>query len=105
MVAIWYTVRHVSTNTARDVFKPGCVTARVYVEAEERGLREQLETLMREETWQPMEDAQQTRVLRSASAIFAVIKKSLQRCSKYVSRGEALLQLLGAFQVGHTIRV
>ena len=46
-----------------------------------------------------MEDAQQTRVLRSASALFALIKRSLQRCSKHVSRGEALLQLLGAFQV------
>ena len=71
----------------------------MYVEAEERALRDQLETLIREETWAPMEDAQQTRVLRSASNLFAVIKRSLQRCSKYVSRGEALLHLLGAFQV------
>ena len=54
---------------------------------------------MREETWAPMEDAQQTRVLHSSSNLFAVIKRCVQRCSKYVSRGEALLQLLGAFQV------
>lgn len=71
----------------------------MYVEAEERALRDQLETMIREETWQPMEDAQQTRVLHSSSNLFAVIKRSLQRCSKHVSRGEALLQLLGAFQV------
>lgn len=75
--------------------------ARVYVEAEERGLREQLEGMVRDETWKPMEDAQQTRVLHSASNLFAVIKRSLQRCSKHVSRGEALLHLLGAFQVWH----
>jgi hypothetical protein len=69
------------------------------VEAEERALSQQLDSMIREETWAPMEDAQQTRVLHSASNLFAVIKRSLQRCSKYVSRGEALLQLLGAFQV------
>lgn len=72
---------------------------RVYVEAEERALSQQLDTLMREETWAPMEDAQQTRVLHSSSNLFAIIKRCVQRCSKYVSRGEALLQLLGAFQV------
>lgn len=71
----------------------------MYVEAEERALSQQLDSMIREETWAPMEDAQQTRVLHSASDLFAVIKRSLQRCSKYVSRGEALLQLLGAFQV------
>jgi hypothetical protein len=69
------------------------------VEAEERALSQQLDSMIREETWAPMEDAQQTRVLHSASNLFAVIKRSLQRCSKYVSRGEALLQLLVAFQV------
>ena len=45
-----------------------------------------------------MEDAAQTNVLRSASELFAVIKKSLQRCSRFVSRGEPMLRLMGAFQ-------
>jgi hypothetical protein len=72
---------------------------RLYVEAEERGLRETLETLIKEESWRPMEDAAQTGVLRSASELFGVIKRSLQRCSKFVSRGEPMLLLMGAFQV------
>ena len=38
-------------------------------------------------------------LLRSASELFGVIKKSLQRCSKFVSRGEPMLLLMGAFQV------
>ena len=46
-----------------------------------------------------MEDAAQTGVLRSASELFGVIKRSLQRCSKFVSRGEPMLLLMGAFQV------
>ena len=41
-----------------------------------------------------------TRVLKSASELFAVIKKSLLRCSKYITRGAAMLALMGAFQVG-----
>ena len=40
-----------------------------------------------------------TRVLRSASELFAAIKKSLLRCSKYITRGPAMLSLMGAFQV------
>ena len=72
--------------------------SRVYIDAEEKGLRETLETLVREESWKPMEDAAQTNVLRSASELFAVIKKSLQRCSRFVSRGEPMLRLMGAFQ-------
>ena len=72
----------------------------VYVDAEERQLRETLEQLVREETWQPMEDAQQTNVLKSSSELFGVIKKSLTRCSKFVSRGAAMLELCKAFQVG-----
>ena len=40
-----------------------------------------------------------TRVLKSASELFAVIKKSLLRCSKYITRGAAMLALMGAFQV------
>lgn len=71
----------------------------MYIEAEEKGLRETLESLIKEESWKPMEDAAQTNVLRSASELFAVIKKSLQRCSKFVSRGEPMLHLMGAFQV------
>ena len=71
---------------------------RVYIDAEEKGLRETLETLIREESWKPMEDATQTNVLRSASELFAVIKKSLQRCSRFVSRGDPMLRLMGAFQ-------
>ena len=70
----------------------------MYIDAEEKGLRETLETLVREESWKPMEDAAQTNVLRSASELFAVIKKSLQRCSRFVSRGEPMLRLMGAFQ-------
>ena len=73
---------------------------RVYIEAEEKGLRETLEALIREESWKPMEDAAQTNVLRSASELFAVIKKSLQRCARFISRGEPMLHLMGAFQVG-----
>lgn len=72
----------------------------MYIEAEEKGLRETLEALIREESWKPMEDAAQTNVLRSASELFAVIKKSLQRCARFVSRGEPMLHLMGAFQVG-----
>ena len=72
----------------------------MYVDAEERQLRETLEQLVREETWQPMEDAQQTNVLKSSSELFGVIKKSLTRCSKFVSRGAAMLELCKAFQVG-----
>ena len=71
----------------------------VYVEAEKKQLRDTMETLVREETWQPMEDAQQTNVLRSSSELFAVIKRSLTRCSKFVSTGAAMLQLCNAFQV------
>lgn len=75
------------------------LACRVYVAAEEKTLREQLDSMVAEETWRPMEDDQQTAVLHSASSLFAAIKRSLQRCSKHVSRREALLQLLGAFQV------
>lgn len=76
------------------------LACRVYIDAEEKGLRETLETLVREESWKPMEDAAQTNVLRSASELFAVIKKSLTRCARFVSRGEPMLHLMGAFQVG-----
>lgn len=49
-----------------------------------------------------MEDAAQTNVLRSASELFGVIKKSLQRCSRFVSRGEPMLRLMGAFQASRS---
>lgn len=71
----------------------------MYVDAEEKQLRDTMDTLVREETWQPMEDAQQTNVLKSSSELFAVIKRSLTRCSKFVSTGAAMLQLCNAFQV------
>ncbi|DBB02539.1 hypothetical protein WJX82_000485 [Trebouxia sp. C0006] len=70
----------------------------VYVDAEEKQLRETMDVLVREESWQPMEDAQQTNVLKSSSELFAVIKRSLTRCSKFVSTGAAMLQLCNAFQ-------
>jgi len=50
------------------------------------------------ETWRPMEDAAQTHVLHSASQLFGAIKKSLQRCARFVSRGEAMLRLMASFQ-------
>ncbi|KAK9837632.1 hypothetical protein WJX74_001749 [Apatococcus lobatus] len=90
-------------TAARTAF-PGSVSSvftphlHVYVDAEEAGLRERLEVLVREETWTAWEDAQQTNVLRSSSELFAEIKKSLQRCSKFVSKGPALFQLCTAFQ-------
>ncbi len=71
----------------------------VYVDAEEKQLRETMDSLVRDESWQPMEDAQQTNVLKSSSELFAVIKCSLTRCSKFVSTGAAMLQLCNAFQV------
>ncbi|KAK9858463.1 hypothetical protein WJX84_000384 [Apatococcus fuscideae] len=92
-----------SETAARTAF-PGSVSSvftphlHVYVDAEERGLRERLDVLVREETWKAWEDAQQTNVLRSSSELFAEIKKSLQRCSKFVSKGPALFQLCTAFQ-------
>lgn len=93
------TVYHQPCNPGGNWFCSGALR-RVYIEAEEKGLRETLEALIREESWKPMEDAAQTNVLRSASELFAVIKKSLQRCARFVSRGEPMLHLMGAFQVG-----
>lgn len=55
-------------------------------------------SLVAGETWRPMEDAAQTHVLHSASQLFGAIKKSLQRCARFVSRGEAMLRLMSAFQ-------
>ena len=45
-----------------------------------------------------------SRVLHSASELFAVIKKSLLRCSKYITRGPAMLALMATFQVPHPPR-
>ncbi|CAL5224462.1 g7153 [Coccomyxa viridis] len=95
--------REAANAAARTAFHGSIATVftkhlRVYIDAEEKGLRETLETLIKEESWKPMEDAAQTNVLRSASELFAVIKKSLQRCSRFVSRGEPMLRLMGAFQ-------
>jgi hypothetical protein len=70
----------------------------VYVAAEERALMELAGGLAAGETWRPMEDAAQTHVLHSASQLFGAIKKSLQRCARFVSRGEAMLRLMASFQ-------
>lgn len=64
----------------------------------EREMKDELEGLMKEESWAPMEEAG-ARVLKSASELFGVIKKRLQQCTVHVSRGEAMLQLSKAFQV------
>ncbi len=58
-----------------------------------------LTTLIHEEQWHPTEEIQRTGVLKSASDLFAVIKKSLLRCSRFVSRGKPMLDLSRAFQV------
>ncbi len=92
----------IRANCNHSAYADAC---RVYIEAEEKGLRETLEALIREESWKPMEDAAQTNVLRSASELFGVIKKSLHRCARFVSRGEPMLHLMGAFQVGTVFRV
>lgn len=74
------------------------------MEAQERELLATLDSLIAEETWAPGGELDGgggggAGVLRSASALFAVIKTSLLRCSKYITRGPALLQLMNTFQV------
>jgi hypothetical protein len=73
---------------------------RYYVEAQERELLGILDSLAGEESWRPADEAAGAGVLRSASQLFGEIKKSLVRCSKYITRGPALLQLMTTFQVG-----
>lgn len=73
---------------------------RVYVDKAEQELSATLDTLIREETWQPMEDAGDTHVLHSASALFAALKHTLGQCSKNISKGPAMLDLMRAFQAG-----
>lgn len=73
----------------------------VYVDAQERELQATLEGLIAEETWTPAPDASGGNsggVLRSAIQLFAIIKTSLLRCSKYITRGPALLALMNTFQ-------
>ena len=72
------------------------------MEAQERELLGTLDALLAEETWRPADEAAGG-VLRSASQLFGEIKKSLVRCSKYITRGPALLQLMATFQVGFCI--
>ena len=74
------------------------------MEAQERELLGTLDALVAEETWRPADEAAGG-VLRSASQLFGEIKKSLVRCSKYITRGPALLQLMATFQVRHTFRL
>ena len=71
----------------------------VYVAMAERHLMEAMSGLIREETWTPMEGADELRVLKSASSLFAALKKALGQCSNNVSRGQPMLQLLASFQV------
>lgn len=80
------------------------VCGSAYVAAEERALMELAGSLAAGETWRPMEDAAQTHVLHSASQLFGAIKKSLQRCARFVSRGEAMLRLMAAFQARRGLR-
>lgn len=67
------------------------------MEAQERELLGTLDSLVAEETWSPADEA--AGVLRSASQLFGAVKTSLLRCSKYITRGPALLQLMTTFQV------
>ena len=71
----------------------------MYVAMAERHLMEAMQSLVREETWAPMEGADDLRVLKSASSLFAALKKALGQCSANVSRGQPMLQLLASFQV------
>ncbi|KAK9786068.1 hypothetical protein WJX73_001616 [Symbiochloris irregularis] len=70
----------------------------VYVDKAEQELHNTLDGLLREETWAPMEDAGDTHVLHSASALFAALKHTLGQCSKNISKGGAMLELMRAFQ-------
>ena len=63
-----------------------------------------LDSLVAEETWAPADEAAGAGVLRSASQLFGVIKTSLLRCSKYITRGPALLHLMTTFQVRHFVK-
>jgi len=74
------------------------LSRRYYVEAQEKELLGTLDTLVAEETWAPADEAGGAGVLRSASSLFGAIKTSLLRCSKYITRGPALLQLMATFQ-------
>ena len=71
----------------------------VYVALAERQLMQTMTGLVNEETWTPMEGAEGQRVLKSASSLFAALKKSLGQCSNNVSKGPPMLQLLNSFQV------
>lgn len=81
----------------------GC--RRYYVEAQEKELLGTLDSLVAEETWQPADEAAGAGVLRSASKLFGEIKKSLLRCSKYITRGPALLQLMTTFQARASVQL
>ena len=71
----------------------------VYVALAERQLMQTMTGLINEETWGPMEGAEGQRVLKSASSLFAALKKSLGQCCNNVSKGAPMLQLLNSFQV------
>ncbi|CAG9465572.1 unnamed protein product [Pedinophyceae sp. YPF-701] len=70
-----------------------------YVELEERALREAVDKLLLEETWQMVGGASGPSVLQSSTQVFMHIKRSLKRGSS-LSRGAALLLLYQAFQRG-----
>eukprot|EP00803_Ostreobium_quekettii_P001132 evm.model.scf_469.3 EVM.evm.TU.scf_469.3 scf_469:18127-25928(-) len=73
---------------------------RYYVDEEYQELLDYLRSCIQEEDerhWRPSEEAG-TNVLQSANQIFFRIRSSLQRCAKFISRGEPLYLLSRAFQ-------
>nr|GLL23197.1 vacuolar protein sorting-associated protein 53 A isoform X1 [Ipomoea trifida]GMC77247.1 vacuolar protein sorting-associated protein 53 A [Ipomoea batatas] len=68
----------------------------VYVELEEKTLMESLEKQMQEETWE-IEEGSQTNILSSGIQVFAIIKRSLKRCSA-LTKSETLFNLFKVFQ-------
>ncbi|GMH38305.1 hypothetical protein BSKO_06189 [Bryopsis sp. KO-2023] len=71
---------------------------RYYVEEEYQEMMNHMSACVKEEAdrqWKPIEDSN---VLQSANKLFFRIQGSLQRCAKYISRGEPLFLLANAFQ-------
>lgn len=68
----------------------------VYVELEEKTLMESLEKQMQEETWE-IDEGSQTNILSSGIQVFAIIKRSLKRCSA-LTKSETLFNLFKVFQ-------
>lgn len=69
---------------------------RFYVAEEDRELSNHLETVLREEyenRWSPPDEEVGPKVLQSANKLFFKVRASINRCSKMISKGEALLAL------------